>query len=169
MVYGKRLTVSCPKACFDRKASEGENVTQKPWIILSAAGAACMAAVIGASLLAGGCDKLIECASGSFPMRCHWAYIACALLGAAGLAPSACSLFARGKEARRLLAACTLVIDAAVAICLSPYGIGICPSGMQCQETAPIVWGICACCAVICLAQIFKADPERAQLPKLEL
>ena len=142
-------------------------MNRRAWTVASLIPCICMIAIIGVSVFLGGCDKLIECTTADVPMRCHWAYKGTAVLGALGLVASACTAFAKGKEARRLLAACTLATAAATAFCLTSAGIGICPGGMECQGNAPIVWGLSAVSALASAVQMVKADPEQAELPKL--
>ena len=144
-------------------------MSKKAWTIVSAAAVLCMVGIIAASTLMGACEKMIECTTGNVPMRCHWAYIGTTIIGALGVVTSACALIAKGKESRRLLAVCTLAVAAACAVCLTSVGIGICPSGMQCQETAPVAWGLCVVAAVCAIVQVVKADPEQAELPKMGL
>ncbi len=140
---------------------------QRAWTALSLIPCICMIAIISVSVFLGGCDKLIECSTADVPMRCHWAFRGTAILGALGLVASACAAVSKGKEARRLLAACILAAAAATAFCLTSAGIGICTGGMECQGNAPIVWGLSAVSALASVVQLIKADPEQAELPKL--
>lgn len=139
-------------------------------IAVSVFSLACMAAVAAASALMGGCDKLIECTSESFPMRCHWAFVACAAVGALGAVSSACALAAKGTEARRMAAAGTLAAAAACFLLLSSAGIGLCQNAeMACHQTALVV-RICAGAATLAaLVQIVKADDNKEALPKMKL
>lgn len=139
-------------------------------IVLFAIPLICMAAVAGASALMGGCDKLIECTTGSFPMRCHWAFVACAVIGGMGLVSSACALVAKGAEARRVGAVCTLAAAAACFLCLSSAGIGLCQNAdMACHQTALVVRICAGAAALAALVQIAKADDNKEALPKMKL
>lgn len=139
-------------------------------IVLFAIPLICMAAVAGTSALMGGCDKLIECASGSFPMRCHWAFVACTAIGGMGLVSSICALVAKGAEARRVAAVCTLTAAAACFLCLSSAGIGLCQNvDMACHQTALVVRICAGAAALAALVQIAKADDNKEALPKMKL
>lgn len=142
----------------------------KARIVLSVIPLACMAAVVGASLLMGGCDKLIECASGSFPMRCHWTFVACSIVGLLGLVSSTCALVAKGREARLMTAAGTFTAAAACLLCLSSAGIGLCQNAeMACHQTALVVRMLAGCAGAAALVQMVKAGDNGEQLPKLKL
>lgn len=142
-------------------------MNRKAWMAVSLIPCICMIAVVGVSAFLGGCDKLIECSSADVPMRCHWAYRGTAVIGGLGLVVSACAAIAKDKEARRLLAVCSLAAAAAAVLCLTSAGIGICPSGMECQSNASIVRGLCAVSALASIVLLIKANPEQAELPKL--
>lgn len=139
-------------------------------IAVSVVSLVCMAALAGASVLMGGCDKLIECTSGSFPMRCHWAFVACAITGALGLASSVCALAAKGAEARRAASAGTLAAAGACFLLLSSAGIGLCQNAeMACHQTALVVRVCAGTAALAALVQIAKADDNKEALPKMKL
>lgn len=130
----------------------------------------CMTAVAAASALMGGCDKLIECASGSFPMRCHWTFVACSVVGALGVVSSVCAVAAKGTEARRVAAASTLAAAAACFFLLSSAGIGLCQNAeMACYQTALVVRVCAGAAALAALVQIAKADDNKEALPKMKL
>ena len=139
------------------------------WAVVSAAALAGAVLIAGASVLLGGCETLIECTSGGVPMRCHWAYLATGFTGVLAVVSAGLGLLAKGKEARRVSAAMTLSIAAASALLLTDFGIGVCPGGMQCQESIWFVWAGCAVSAVAAIAQFALADPAAEQLPKMSL
>jgi hypothetical protein len=128
------------------------------------------------SLVLGGCDTLIPADSGSFPMKCHWAFIAVAVVLVIGIVLALVQLLLKTVEARRLAAALLLLVALAAAFLPSPLGIGICSDsgmmlcaidGMDCHTTAPVVW-ICSAIVVICAAvQLAKSDSDSAKKPRL--
>jgi hypothetical protein len=59
-------------------------MSPKAWRISAAIVLAIMLAGLLASVIIGGCDTLIPCESGSFPMKCHWTFIATATFFAVG-------------------------------------------------------------------------------------
>jgi hypothetical protein len=149
------------------------------------AGAVALVALLVAlstSLVLGGCDTLIPADSGAFPMKCHWAFIAVAVVLVIGIAVVLAQLLLKTTEARRFAASILLLIALAAAFLPSPLGIGICSDGgmmsdgtamlcavdgMDCHTTAPVVW-VCATVIALCaVAQLAKADPEGAKKPKL--
>lgn len=145
-------------------------MSKKARIVLSVIPLACTAAIAGASFLVGGCDKLIECASGSFPMRCHWAFVACGIIGLLGLISSTCALAAKGREGRLIAAAGTFAAAAACFLCLSSAGIGLCQNAeMACHQTALAVRILAGCAGAAALAQMAKAGDNEESLPKLKL
>jgi hypothetical protein len=128
------------------------------------------------SLVLGGCDTLIPADSGSFPMKCHWAFIAVAVVLVIGIVLALAQLLLKTLEARRLAAALLLLVALAAAFLPSPWGIGICSDsgmmlcaidGMDCHTTAPVVW-VCSAIVIICAAvQLAKSDPNSVRKPKL--
>lgn len=140
------------------------------WRVLGALTLAAMAVVVVISVVGGGCEKLIECTSGAVPMKCHWTFQATWLVGILGMASSGASIAARTKEGRRIAALMTLLICVAIALVPTSLVIGLCDgSAMQCHQTAHVVWAAAAIGAIAAVVQLAKADPEKADLPKMKL
>jgi hypothetical protein len=140
-----------------------------------------MLAGVFVSIYPGGCDTLIPAETGDFPMKCHWAFVATTVLFLVGAVAALASLMLKTLEGRRVAAVGILLLLVAIAVMPSPLGIGICASsgdasmtlcmvdggGMDCHTTAPIVWAICACAAIIAIFQFIKADPAAVKKPRL--
>lgn len=135
-----------------------------------------------ASTVIGGCDTLIPCESGAFPMKCHWTFIATTAVFAAGTLAALTQLllvFAESKAARRFAALATALFALIAAFLPTPLGIGICAASgmavplcadgsMDCHLSAPIVWVCAALLVIIAVVQALKADPHAAQLPRID-
>lgn len=145
-------------------------MSAKNWKIASIVLAVVMAAAWLVSFGIGGCDKLIECESGSFPMRCHWAFIACGYLCFCGVVTAVYGISCKTKEARCALMTVCGVETLAAAVIVSPLGIGLCGTvGMHCWQTAYITWALNAVAFIITIVMYTKADPAKGELPKMEL
>jgi peptidoglycan/LPS O-acetylase OafA/YrhL len=130
-----------------------------------------LAMIVGllASTILGGCDKLIECESGDFPMKCHWTFVACAVLFALGAIAALAQFALRTRESRRFAALTTVLLALGVVFLTTPWGIGLCAmETMQCHTTALVVWVCAALSVVVAVVQFAKADPEDAEKPRLE-
>ena len=143
---------------------------KRAWAIVGAVECVVMAAIVAVSFISGGCSTLIECTGGSFPMKCHWAFVACGFVGIAGLV-TALSALACTERASRRVAAVSLLAETVIAVLLTtPVGIGLCASPeMHCHLTAHLVWPLCAASAVLALVMFAKTDPGLAEKPKMRL
>ena len=133
---------------------------------------ACVAMVVALAVSAalGGCDTLIECDSGSFPMKCHWTFVAETFVSIIGIVACVLAFIATTKEGRRI-ACCALLITCAVMILLpTSAAIGLCSNAaMQCHTSANVVWVASIVAAIISVVLYVKADPAAAELPKMKL
>lgn len=140
------------------------------WIVLSAVVVLCLVVCAAVSALKGGCVKLIECESGSFPMKCHWTFIATTITGVAGVVCALLTAVAPCKTGRRTGALATLAVIVATVVIASPAGIGTCAHAESvCHQTAAVVYVTCALAAVLCVLQAVRADPAQAERPKMQL
>lgn len=140
------------------------------WKALCAIEAILFAAMCGVAIF-GGCDGVVELASGSAtPMKCHWTFVAEAFVAPAGIVAALLACFARTLEGRRIAAVMALAVLVVVALLPSPVGIGICPSAeMGCKLSAAITWVLAAAASIVALVLCLKADPDQAQKPKRSL
>jgi hypothetical protein len=123
-------------------------------------------------------------------MRCHWSFLATSVLFGVGALGSLGQFTLTTKEGRRVAAVAFLLLAATAGFLPSPLGIGICSSdggaqsladggemmtlcmvdggSMDCQITAPLIWGVCALVALIAIIQWAKADPDGAVKPRFQ-
>jgi hypothetical protein len=153
----------------------------KAWRISAAVVLAIMLIGLLVSVAIGGCDALIPCESGSFPMKCHWTFIATATLFAIGAALAGVQLtkmVVASTSARRVSAIAIALLAMAAPFLPSAWGIGICasagmamplcgPDGMDCHLTAPVVWSCAVLLVVAAAVQFAKADAEKASRPRM--
>lgn len=140
------------------------------WIALSAVVMLCLAIMTVVSVVKGGCTKLIECESGSFPMKCHWTFIATTVVGVLGIVTGLLTAVASQREGRRMGALATALAAVAAIVIASPVGIGTCAHAeSMCHVTETVVYVTCAVATVLCLVLTVKADPAEAEKPKMQL
>lgn len=141
------------------------------WLAFSIVGILCMAALIALSVFMGGCTKMIQTAAGgSVEMKCHWTFIATAIMGVVGLVSTVSTLVAKTTEGRRIASLMTLFIIAAIAFITSPFGIGLCAStDMHCHDTALYVWIVSAIGFIVACIQCVRANPGKANEPKMKI
>lgn len=141
------------------------------WTIVGAIAVIASAAVVIASLAMGGCDHMLETTSGGTCwMKCHWTFIAASFTGIAGIASSVLAVLGKTAEGRRNAAITTVVVAAIVIFFTLDAGIGLCGNAaMHCHQTALVV-RIAAAVAIVCgIAQVARANPEKANVPKMKL
>ena len=141
------------------------------WTIVGALAVVASAIVVIASFAMGGCDHMLETASGGTCwMKCHWTFVAASFTGIAGIASAVLAVLGKTTEGRRFAAIMTIVTAALVIFFTLDAGIGLCGnSSMQCHKTALVV-RIASAAAIICsIAQIAGADQEKANAPKMKL
>ncbi len=143
---------------------------QRTWVILSVIEIIAILAVIGVSVGMGGCTKMIECVSGSVPMKCHWTFVATTVTSVGALLIAGAALFTKTREGRLVGAFATLVALGATLFITTPLGIGICSSPeMHCHQTAPVLWAAAGIGCVLALIQLIMANPDKADLPKMRV
>lgn len=132
--------------------------------------AACAVAAVAALVaqVSGGCTACLETVSGAcVPMKCHWTFIAVAMVeGLAAFALLGLALV-KCKVGRRWLA--TLAIAAQVLVAAALYSplMGLCgDASMHCHVTATYVAVLAAVVVVLAAVLFALADPKRATLPK---
>jgi len=141
------------------------------WMVLCVVGAAVMAAMAVVSTVMGGCEGMLDLASGgSVPMKCHWTFMADTFVGILGAVIGLLGLTCKEQTGRRAIAF-VLIVCAVVAIVLTtPSGIGLCGmEDMHCHGTAHIVWALGGIAIVVGIVQALKAKPTDANLPKMKL
>lgn len=138
---------------------------------MSIVDAVLMVGIFAVSFFVGGCSSQLELASGSMTyMKCHWAFMACGFIAIIGFASSLVCSFAKGMEARRMIAFVTLVTFAIIAIIPSGIGIGICAGAdMACHMTGYATWAMCAVGAILSIIQMVRSDPASSERPKMQL
>lgn len=146
-------------------------MNSRTWAALSGFTLVAMAGATQTSLLLGGCDGMIECTSGFVPMKCHWTFVATALVSLIGVVSSIAGMFlAKSKDARRIAALVTLATSIVIALIPTSFVIGLCNGdGMTCHQTAIIVWVDMAAVAIASLVQLAKADIASSKKPKMKL
>lgn len=130
-----------------------------------------MIVVICVSSFIGGCNEMVELASGAAAyMKCHWTYVAASYIAALGMLASIGALFAGQREAQRFLYAMNIAVCIAIAcIQTADIGIGVCAgAGMQCHATALVVWIAIVAAGLVSVVQLF-ASFRKASLPKKAL
>lgn len=146
-------------------------MSKKTWTVFGSIVLVIMLAIVVLSVALGGCTGMLELANGNTTfMKCHWTFVSMTIAASAGALIALCSIFCKTKEARRMGAISVLILLAAVVVLPSPLGIGVCASlDMHCHMTVWATCGLAAVAAFITIAQLIKADPKAAELPKMEL
>lgn len=140
------------------------------WMVLGAIAAIAMIAVVAVSALKGGCTEMLTCGEKQVPMKCHWEFIAARTIGIGGIIMAVAAMIAKTKEGRIMASLGTLVTAVLSAVMVSSLGIGICMKPeMMCHQTAPLVYVACAVAAIVAIVMIVKADPAKADEPKMQL
>ena len=143
-------------------------MSKTAWTVLGAITAIASAVIVIASFAMGGCDHMLETASGGTCwMKCHWTFVAASFTGIAGIVSAVLAVLGKTTEGRRFAAIMTIVTAALVIFFTLDAGIGLCGnSSMQCHKTALVV-RIASAAAIICsIAQIAGADQERRTRPR---
>lgn len=130
------------------------------WRILCIVNALLFLATIIVSAILGGCDTLLQTASGSeVPMKCHWTFVATKYIGVIGLVASIAMTGFYEKYARRQVSAINLVTIIIMAVLTTPIGIGLCAKAeMHCHTTQIILLGVLAVILVFSVFMIAKAE-----------
>lgn len=147
-------------------------MNKRVWMIAGVVELVCMLAIIGISVLLGGCTGLIETATGgTVPMKCHWTFVATTFIGAIGVVTALLALVSRDKEGRRTAAIASAAVALASILIASPIGIGLCGGNeaMACHQSASVLWVVAGIALVIAVVQAVKADPEAVVVPKKKL
>lgn len=141
------------------------------WIIIGVIEAVAAIAIVAISEIMGGCDHVLETTSGGTCfMKCHWTFIATAILGVAGIISSILALIGKSTEGRRFAAIMVLVIAALVIFATTNAGIGLCGNAtMHCHQTALGVRIASVVAAICSIIQLVKANPEATIIPKMKL
>lgn len=140
------------------------------WMVVGAIAAIAMIAVVAISALKGGCTEMLTAGEKQVPMKCHWAFIAARTVGVGGIIMAVAAMIAKTKEGRIMASLGTLVTAVLSAAMISSMGIGICMKPeMMCHQSAPLVYAACAVAAIAAIIMIVKADPAKADQPKMEL
>lgn len=130
-------------------------------------------AIAGVGLGIGGCEKLIETASGGqMPMKCHWSFVAIPFIAAIGIIASLLSLAGDSKRSKQVCGAVSVATCAVIAAIPSPIGVGLCTNAsMSCHQTYYITLGIMALAAIFSLVAIVKAtgSDSKLEIPKASL
>ena len=137
------------------------------WKILMIVSALFGLAIGFLSLFHGECGGVIECTSGTVPMKCHWTFLVTAALGFGSAVMSIAGFFAHDSQARRLSALAVLVL-LAVAVITSWLLIGVCAMH-ECNGNRTLLTVVIAINAVIAIIGCVKADPNKAEKPKARL
>ena len=107
------------------------------WKAAAAAIAVCMLVMVAASLFIEGCTKMLETTAGNMvPMKCHWVFVATAIVGIVGLVGALCSFVCSTKEGRRvssiLVAVCAVADNFAWHWNMRKRGDGLSSEGFVC-------------------------------------
>ncbi len=138
------------------------------WTIMCVIGAVVMAGVSIVSSVMGGCDSMVELASGNSTfMKCHWTFVADTYIGGLGVVVALMGATCKDQSGRRM-AGLVLVATALAAACMPAwFAIGLCAdASMHCHATAMAVWALCAVAAIIGIVQIAKSRPAAVAGPK---
>lgn len=145
-------------------------MNDRTWRILCIINALLFVAAIVVSAVMGGCDSLVQTASGGeMPMKCHWTFIATKFIGVIGVISSVAMMGFYEKYARRQVSAINLVTIIVMGLLTTPFGIGICAkSDMHCHTTQLVLLAILAAILVLSVIMIAKAEfkEEGTEKPK---
>ena len=140
------------------------------WMILAAIAIIAMIAIVGFSVLKGGCTGMLDCGDKQVPMKCHWAFIATRTIGVGGLVMAIAAMFAKTKEGRIMSSLGVAVTAACSIVMVTSAGIGVCAKPeMLCNQTAPMVIGAGVVAIIVAIVMMVKSDPEKAEQPKMQL
>lgn len=140
------------------------------WMIVAAIAAIAMLAVVFLSVFKGGCTGMLDCGDKQVPMKCHWAFIATRTIGLGGFVMAVAALIAKTKEGRIMASLGVAVASLCALVSVTNSGIGVCTKPeMICNATAPMVIGACVIALILALVMLIKADPEKAEQPKMQL
>ncbi len=122
----------------------------------------------------GGCEKMIETASGGqTPMKCHWSFVAIPFIATIGAISSMLILAGDSKRSKQLLGGLSLLTCAIIAAIPSSIGIGLCGStSMSCHNTYHVALVLVALSALFSILAIVKApadDKSQLDIPKAKL
>lgn len=130
------------------------------WRILCIVNAILFIGAIIVSAVMGGCDTLVQTASGGeMPMKCHWTFTATKFIGVIGVIASVAMTGFYEKYARRQVSVVNIVTIIVMAALTTPFGIGLCAKAeMHCHTTQLALLGILAVILVLSVIMIIKAE-----------
>lgn len=134
--------------------------------IVSAVGILAGLAIIIVALVKGPCTGMITTAAGgAVPMKCHWSFRVCVMLGALLCGVSAMELLCKSKGAVIAAAVMGLVLSVCVFLTLGPV-IGICAKEeMLCRASAPLLKAAAAVGGVSqLLVLVFSKDGKPSKM-----
>ena len=146
-------------------------MSKTAWTVVGIVEIIATAAVVLVAMLMSGCAHTLETTSGGTCfMKCHWTFVAISIAGIAGVASALLALVGKTAEGRRFAAIGVIVVAAIAFFFTTDAGIGLCGNAaMHCHQTALGVW-IASAAAIVCaIIQLAKADPEKANIPKMKL
>lgn len=110
---------------------------------------------------------LLETATGSVPMKCHWAFIAVGWMCAIGAVSAFIALFNGNTLAKRQFSILQVLIAICCILMLTPLGIGICAhEDSGCHMPAYVTWCVCAIVIIISIIMVAKANADAQSMPK---
>lgn len=152
----------------EKRTYERAVMNKTAWSIVCIIGAVVFAAISLVSAVMGGCQTMVELASGSSaPMKCHWTFVADTFIGIIGIVIALMGITCKDQSGRRATGVGAIAV-AIIAACMpASFGIGLCAMpDMHCHTTALFVWVLCAVAAIIGIVQVVKSNPAAADLPK---
>ena len=158
---------SAPNTCVKELETQ---MKKKAWSIFGLILVVVFAAITLVSHFKGGCTSMIECTSGSMPMKCHWTFIAATFVGLAGMVMGIVATMLEATDGRRAAVIGAMVSAIVVILIVSPIGIGTCAhADSMCNSTATIVYVLSAVAIILAIVMGVKADSAEAEKPKMTL